>query len=226
MWRESIERDGFAVLARLLAQDEVARLVEDLEHAELRRSRAGARHVLANVAVSVLARGPRLLPLAQQVLGENAFPFRATLFDKSPVSNWLVVWHQDMALPLRERRDAPHWGPWSVKDGVVYAHAPAEVLQQVLALRVHLDDSRSQNGPLRVLPGTHTSGVLSDEAIHRLAERIAPLDCLVEKGGVVAMRPLIVHSSSKSQSELPRRVVHIEYAAASSLGHGLELAAA
>jgi hypothetical protein len=45
---------------------------------------------------------------------------RATLFDKSPTANWLVVWHQDTALPVQERREAPGWGPWSVKDGVIY----------------------------------------------------------------------------------------------------------
>jgi ectoine hydroxylase-related dioxygenase (phytanoyl-CoA dioxygenase family) len=99
--------------------------------------------------------------------GSGAFPYHATLFDKSPTSNWLVVWHQDTALPLRERKALAGWGPWSVKEGVNYAHAPASALRQVLALRVHLDDSTEHNGPLRVLPGTHTRGVLSDEEIER-----------------------------------------------------------
>jgi hypothetical protein len=49
--------------------------------------------------------------IARETLGKEAFPFRATLFDKSPTANWLVVWHQDTALPLQERRDAPLWGP-------------------------------------------------------------------------------------------------------------------
>jgi ectoine hydroxylase-related dioxygenase (phytanoyl-CoA dioxygenase family) len=97
--------------------------------------------------------------LAQESLGKSALPFRATLFDKSPSSNWLVIWHQDAALPIRERSDAPGWGPWSVKEGVVCAHAPASVLEQILAIRVHLDDSNQENGPLRVLPQTHTLGV-------------------------------------------------------------------
>src|SRR5437879_8193472 len=118
--------------------------------------------------VASMARGSRLLGIAQQILGSGAFPFRATLFDKSPTANWLVVWHQDTALPLRERRELPGWGPWSVKEGVIYAHAPAAPLEQVLALRVHLDDSTERNGPLRVLPGTHTLGVLTDDAIERL----------------------------------------------------------
>jgi len=70
-------------------------------------------------------------------------------------------------------------------------------LEQVLALRVHLDESSDRNGPLRVLPGTHLMGVLTDDAIEQLASQIAALDCVVTAGGVVAMRPLIVHASSK-----------------------------
>jgi len=65
-------------------------------------------------AVAAAARDTRLVEIARKTLGGEAFPFRATLFDKSPAANWLVVWHQDTALPLRERREAPGWGPWSV----------------------------------------------------------------------------------------------------------------
>jgi ectoine hydroxylase-related dioxygenase (phytanoyl-CoA dioxygenase family) len=109
---------------------------------------------------------------------------------------------------------------------VIYSHAPAGALEQVLALRLHLDDSVAENGPLRVLPGTHTLGVLSDEALHDLSTQIAAVDCPVPRGGILAMRPLVVHASSKSQSNAPRRVLHIEYAVSSAIADGLELAIA
>ena len=184
------------------------------------------RHAMRIPAVAKMARGAALLGIARAILGEGAFPFRATLFVKSTTANWLVVWHQDTALPLRERRELTGWGPWSVKDGVIYAHAPASALEQVVALRVHLDDSTSENGPLRVLPGTHTLGVLTDEEIHDLSLRGAEAECLVPRGGVLAMLPLIVHASSKAQNEKPRRVLHIEYARSSAASDGLELAIA
>jgi len=159
-------------------------------------------------------------------LGEAAFPFRATLFHKSSAANGLVVWHQDTALPIQEQHETPGWGPWSVKEGVIYAHACATALSQVLALRVHLDDSRADNGPLRVLPTTHNLGVLDDDTMPMLAAQIAPVDCLVARGGVLAMRPLLVHASSKSQAAAPRRVLHIEYAASAVLSEKLVLAVA
>jgi len=127
------------------------------------------------------------MELATNALGCEPVPFGATLFDKSPDANWLVAWHQDTALPFVERREVAGWGPWSKKAGVDYAHAPAAALSQVVALRVHLDDSLSHNGPLRVLPGTHTLGVLSDEQIRDAVRRIDGVACTVERGGVADM---------------------------------------
>jgi len=221
-----ISSEGFAVIPGVFPNGEISELLAVLERSGLPRSRAGMRHAMRNLNVAALARDSRLVELAQEVLGSGAIPFRATLFDKSPTSNWLVVWHQDTALPLRERREVPGWGPWSIKDGVNYAHAPASALEQILALRLHLDDSVAENGPLRVLSGTHTRGVLSDDDLHQLSTRIKPIDCLALRGGILAMRPLVVHASSKSQSNAPRRVLHIEYAASLSIAEGLELATA
>jgi ectoine hydroxylase-related dioxygenase (phytanoyl-CoA dioxygenase family) len=225
-WVELIEEQGFAVIPKVLDQKEVDRLLGELGRADLPRSRAGVRHAMKLPAVAEMAGSAMLLGIAQQILGSGAFPFRATLFDKSPTANWLVVWHQDTALPLKEKREALGWGPWSVKEGVNYAHAPASALEQVLALRVHLYESTVENGPLRVLPGTHALAVLTDEQIHDLSTKIAEVECLVGKGGVLAMRPLIVHASSKAQSEMPRRVLHVEYAGPGALSNGLELAIA
>jgi ectoine hydroxylase-related dioxygenase (phytanoyl-CoA dioxygenase family) len=226
MWRESVDKLGFAISPHGLTPLEVARLLEDCDYLMHRRSRAGVRHALGHAPIATVARDRRLLGVAQEILGGHAFPFRATLFDKSQHANWLVVWHQDTALPLRERRETQGWGPWSVKENVIYAHAPAGALCQVLALRIHLDDSTTHNGPLRVLPGTHKLGVLSDDEVHQLAEKMLAVDCLVSRGGVLAMSPLVIHSSSKSQAAMPRRVLHIEYAASPFVAEGLELAVA
>ena len=225
-WRKAVEQNGFAILPGLFSQEYLDRLLQEISELAPKRSRAGVRHALGLAPVARLARQPQMIHLAQEVLGPDAFPFRATLFDKSPRANWLVVWHQDTALPLRARIETPGWGPWSVKDGIPYAHAPTSALSKVLALRVHLDDSGAKNGPLRVLPGTHALGVQSDDSVDELAARIAPVDCVAAKGGVVAMRPLIIHASSKSHDEKPRRVLHIEYAAPDSIEQPLQLAVA
>jgi ectoine hydroxylase-related dioxygenase (phytanoyl-CoA dioxygenase family) len=214
---------GFTIIEAVLDRTEVAALARTLETSDLGRSRAGARHLMNHPGVSAVAVDPRMVAIAGGFLGDTAIPYKATLFDKSPAPNWLVAWHQDTALPLCERREIPEWGPWSTKAGVTYALAPAFALAQVVALRLHLDDSRPENGPLRVLPGTHALGLLTESDIARLTTEISAVVCTVPAGGVIAMRPLIVHASSKADSDLPRRVLHIEYARSLDFGDGLKL---
>jgi hypothetical protein len=217
---------GYWIEEGVLSEHECEEIVRRFDSDGLSRSRAGARHLMSQPAVAALANDERLLAIARSGLGGQPTPFRATLFEKSPRSNWLVVWHQDTALPLATHVDSPEWGPWSTKAGVLYAHAPAWALARVLALRVHLDACAADSGPLRVLPGTHRCGVMNDEQVFRMARARPSVDCLVGRGGVLAMRPLVVHSSSKSASLQPRRVLHLEYAASLDLFGGIRLAVA
>jgi ectoine hydroxylase-related dioxygenase (phytanoyl-CoA dioxygenase family) len=225
-WREALDLDGFAVVAEKLSPVELGRLLVELERSSLRGSRAGIRHALRDPAIARLAWEPRLIKCAREVLGGDAVPFSATVFDKSRAANWLVRWHQDRALPVRGRREAPGWSAWSVKDGIPYANAPADILSKILALRVHLDDSTDKNGPLRVLPGTHRLGVLGGDEIRGLAAERSAVQCVVAKGGILAMRPLVVHASSKLQGDIPRRVIHIEYSVRGSFDCFLDTAIA
>lgn len=188
----------------------------------MRRTRAGVRGVLARPSVGNLA--DALARLAESVFGGPAFPYRATLFDKSARANWLVAWHQDTALPIAARADAPGWGPWTTKAGVLHAIAPADALERIVALRIHLDDSTADNGPLRVVPGSHRGGVLTNEEIDLRVASGAAVTCVADRGDVLVMRPLLLHASSKAASAAPRRVLHVEYATERALPGGLQLA--
>lgn len=178
---------------------------------------------MSNPLIADLALDTRLLELAAEVLGTSAIPFRATLFEKSGETNWQVLWHQDRALPMTRRHDSDEWGPWTTKAGVLYALAPAWALKRVVALRVHLDASTLDNGPLRVIPNSHTSGILSPAATQRMMSTQAPETCVVDRGGILAMRPLLLHSSTRARRDEPRRVIHIEYAETLDFGPGLRL---
>jgi hypothetical protein len=215
---------GFSIEEAVFTRRDMQRVLAALADLPGPRTKAGARHLMCAPPIRDLASDRRLHDIATGFVGPMAVPFRATLFDKSSDANWLVVWHQDTALPLCRRIEDTAWGPWSVKAGVLYAHAPAAALENVVALRVSLDDSTMTNGPLRVLPNSHVDGVLSDAQIAAVAARTAPVDCLTPSGGVVAMRPLMVHSSSKSTDLQPRRVLHIEYASAIQVADDVELA--
>jgi len=217
------EDSGYLICDRVFVPGEIASLRQALTSVSVERTKAGARHVLRVPAVRAVAMDPRLTRIAGRCLGRPPIPFRATLFDKSSAANWLVAWHQDTALPICRRLERPGWGPWSTKAGVLYAHAPAAALEQIVAVRVSLDDSTATNGPLRVLPNTHRRGVLTDEQIATVAREVPAVDCVGVAGSVVAMRPLTIHASSKSMDGQPRRVLHLEYAATVNLDADVEL---
>ena len=204
-----IEQHGFAVVPRVLDADEQRELLATLGPA----SGAGRRGLLALPAVAELARSPRLLGVVRPHLPSEPFPVRAIYFDKSPETNWLVPWHQDLSLALRASAEVTGFGPWSTKDGIPHVQPPVEVLQQMLTVRLHFDDADESNGALRVLPGSHRLGRLSAQRIQQVRSERSDFLCSVSAGDALLMRPLLLHASSRSTSAQHRRVLHIEYAA-------------
>ena len=96
---------------------------------------------------------------------------------------------------------------------------PADIMSGILAIRLHLDESGLDNGPLRVIAGSHREGRLSAERIASW-EKENSVICSVPKGGALLMRPLL-HASSVCVVSKSRRVIHLEFAA-TDLPHGLE----
>jgi hypothetical protein len=152
--------------------------------------------------------------LAREVLGPLAQPIKLTIFDKTPGSNWKVPWHQDLTIAVQQRCDLRGYGPWSVKDGVLHVQPPENVLAQIVAVRLHLDETPPDNGALRVLTGTHRLGRLAHPEIRALRSRIPETVCAVPAGGAMLMSPLLLHALSASQRPTRRRVLHFEYSSA------------
>ncbi len=220
-WSQAIDRDGFAVVPDVVAPAVVAGLIAALDAKGPSRAtleRDGRTYAMRDLLREVpetrrLAGSAPLGRLVQDVLGPGSFVVRGLLFDKTPEANWPVPWHQDLTIAVKARIDAPGYGPWTVKGGVPHVRPPIAVLKTMLTLRVHLDDCDATQGPLRVLPGSHARGRLDAGEIRGWLDRIAPVTCLVPRGGVLLMRPLILHASSPATDPRHRRVVHLEYAA-------------
>jgi ectoine hydroxylase-related dioxygenase (phytanoyl-CoA dioxygenase family) len=136
---------------------------------------------------------------------------QCTLFEKSPQQNWLVPLHQDLSIAVAEQIEHPEIRGWSQKEGQLYAQPPAALLAQMLAVRLQLDSSGPDDGALRVVPGSHRYGRLRDAQTQALKAELGEVTCMVPQGGVMLMRPLLLHASSKLSSlnlTLNRRVLH------------------
>jgi ectoine hydroxylase-related dioxygenase (phytanoyl-CoA dioxygenase family) len=215
-----IDHDGFAIVDSVLDSGTVGSLLHELEQVERgagvsRREQVYAiRHLLQQVpAVQELANSPAVRFLVEPVLGPTAFAVQGIFFDKPAGSNWKVPWHQDRSIPVKGRVEIPGFGPWSVKAGVLHVQPPAQILEQMLIVRLHLDDCGEDNGPLRVIPGSHLSGKLDPTPIEHWRSRGEETVCIVAAGGALLMRPLLLHASSTARIPAHRRVIHLVYAA-------------
>lgn len=216
-FKDLLDNDGLAMVADVLQPETVEQLSAAIECAVKDREEPcghAMRHLLEVVpAVRQVAQGAAVRSLIESVLGPNAFVVRSIFFDKTPEANWKVAWHQDLTISVRQRIEAPGFTAWSVKDGAVHVQPPVEVLERMLALRLHIDDCGPANGPLRVIPGSHKSGRLTARQIAEWRQRQEPAICAVARGGALLMRPLLLHASSPAREPKHRRVMHLEFSA-------------
>ena len=212
------ERDGVATVRAVIAPIEADQLVADFTRWQADQpasAAAGIRNLLRELpAVGTVASHPGVRQLVGSVLGEAAFPVRALWFDKTAAVNWKVPWHQDLAIAVAERREVPGFTGWSLKDGVLHVHAPTEVLSAMVTVRLQLDDCGPDQGPLRILPGSHLHGRLGAAEISQWRQQVSETVCTGVKGDGVMMRPLLLHASSTATRPGHRRVLHLEFAAA------------
>jgi hypothetical protein len=216
---QEVAAKGFAIVEVVLAPNEVGDLLSGLERLPDSESmrKHGSIFAVRNLfdvfpEILALAQSPQVRHLVDAILGVNSFPVRGILFDKTPNANWKVPWHQDVTIAVHATVEAEGFGPWSMKAGVLHVQPPAHVLENMISLRLHLDNCDENNGALRVLPGSHLHGRIPEDRVAAIRAGATEYICEVGAGGALLMRPLLLHASSPSRLPQHRRVVHIDYA--------------
>ena len=151
-------QQGYELAPRIVDRREAAVVSKALERLNLRS--AGTRNLLELPWCRALVQRVKSRLAATGVLPPSHVAVQCTLFDKTPRRNWLVALHQDLSIPVRSRVDHPSLAAWSTKEGTHFVQPPAEVLEQLIAVRMHIDDCGISDGPLKVVPGSHRSGRL------------------------------------------------------------------
>ena len=159
--------------------------------------------------------------VAANVLGEDAKPVRAILFNKSAEANWSLAWHQDRTICVKEKRQAPGFGPWTVKGGMNHVAPPYELLSRMVTLRAHLDDIPASNAPLLIAPGSHRLGRIPVGEIAKVVRSCGIRSCTASAGDVWLYATPILHASEAASQPASRRVLQVDFAA-EALPHGLE----
>ena len=225
-----LERDGYCLLPGAVDQETVSHLISvcdatfanETDSVRARSSRGhvyAARNLIESIAeVSTVWQREPLLSFLRANLGDAFGLVRALFFDKPPDRTWNLPWHKDTAIAVEDNQTrSEHFSRPTIKAGVPHLIASDDILRQMLTLRIHLDEVTDENGPLRVIPESHTSSDGEGLGIDQAATIHAEL------GDVLAMRPLISHASGSSAegTRRNRRILHLEFAASSTLPDGV-----
>lgn len=144
-------------------------------------------------------------------LGPGARVVRALLMAKGEGQDWDIGWHRDTTFAVKSPKAVPGFESWVDKGPFWQVQAPLDLVAKVRSLRLHLDDSGPDTGPLLVKPGSHRG------------EEREPISLHARRGDAILMHPLLLHASERPRTLIPRRVLHLEWASF-DLPDGLEWA--
>ena len=147
--------------------------------------------------------------IINEIFGNDYFVVKSIYFDKPEKSNWYVSYHQDLTISVDKKLNLNGFGPWTTKQNQFAVQPPIDYLKNIFTIRIHLDDTDENNGALKVVPNSHSKEIYRPETIDWNVE--TEEICAVNKGGIMIMKPLILHGSNRTTNNQKRRVIHIEF---------------
>lgn len=209
--------NGFAIVDNIYKKEEVDKILQQINQtnsdketfrksADLFAIRQFLKEVPATVDTIFNA---NLKTVLTQVLGQNYFVVKSIYFDKPQTSNWYVSYHQDLTISVDKKISLSGFNFWTVKQKQFAVQPPLDILQNIVTVRIHLDDTDENNGALKVIPKSHAKGIYRTENTDWKTEN--EVSCNVSKGGIMLMKPLLLHSSGRTTNNRQRRVIHIEF---------------
>lgn len=209
--------NGFTIIDKIYSHEEIEHILAIIDQADqtketFRKSTElfAIRQFFKELPQTFhLVINDNLKTLIRQLFGDNYFVVKSIYFDKPETYNWHVPYHQDLTISVDKKEAIENFGPWTVKQNQFAVQPPIEIMEHIFTIRIHLDDTDENNGALRVIPTSHLKKIYRPETINWEIE--TETTCIVQKGGVMIMKPLILHSSSKTVNNKRRRVIHIEF---------------
>ncbi|MFK7982094.1 MAG: phytanoyl-CoA dioxygenase family protein [Saprospiraceae bacterium] len=206
---EKLDKQGFVTLPAVFSEKVIDTLLKLIKASKSTQNNFAIRQFFETVPeAKQVVFNTAFQAFLKQNIGENYFLIKAIYFDKPPAANWIVPWHQDLTITTNQKVLHAGYAKWRLKNGVHYVHPPIEILENIVTIRIHLDNCSLENGALSVIPGSHRNGI--DKKLDFTQEK--PVICEVEKGGLLLMKPLLFHASKRTTNNLNRRVIHLEFA--------------
>jgi ectoine hydroxylase-related dioxygenase (phytanoyl-CoA dioxygenase family) len=216
-YQNDLYNNGFAIIENVYNKHELSAITSVIDNAD--QSNATFRKTEDLFAIrQFLKEMPEVKPLIinnklkaliSSFLDDNYFIVKSIYFDKPEKSNWFVAWHQDLTIAVDRKTEILGYGPWTTKLNKFAVQPPVNLLQDNFTIRIHLDDTDKGNGALKVIPGSHLKNIYRVGNIDWQTE--SETYCNVKAGGIMIMRPLLMHASNRTITNKRRRVIHIEF---------------
>lgn len=214
---KDISEKGFAVVNNIFTEEEIVSLLQIISNTDA--SNPGFRSTKdlfairqffkeVPAAINIVFKH-KLVALIHELFGEDVFVVKSIYFDKPQLSNWFVAYHQDLTISVDKKTALHGYGPWTVKQKQFAVQPPLSILENNFTVRIHLDNTNEQNGALKVIAGSHLKGIYRPETIDWTKEK--ETFCSVEEGGIMFMKPLLLHASNRTTNHTSRKVLHIEF---------------
>ena len=215
--KNSLIENGFTVINNIFSDEEIKKISEVIQNIDtsketFRKSEDlfAIRQFLKEIPeVKDLIFNENLKIIIKEIFGENYFVVKSIYFDKPEKSNWYVAYHQDLTISVDKKVELENFGHWTTKHNQFAVQPPLDILENIFTIRIHLDDTDENNGALKVVPKSHAKGIYRQETIDWNVE--TENICNVNKGGIMIMKPLILHGSNRTTNGKKRRVIHIEF---------------
>ncbi len=215
--KENILSQGFAIIDNVYVEEEIIDLLVTISQADpsgptfrMSNDLFAIRQFFKEVPSSInKVFTQKLRDIISENFGDEYFVVKSIYFDKPENSNWFVSYHQDLTISVDKKLNIEGYGPWTTKHNQFAVQPPLSILQDNFTIRIHLDNTNQENGALKVVPTSHLKGIYRQETIDWSIE--TEKTCEVKKGGVMIMKPLLLHSSGRTTNSEKRRVLHIEF---------------
>ncbi len=215
--KECVLEKGFTTINNIFSEEEVKKISEVIENTDTSNSNFrksddlfAVRQFLKEIPeVKNLVFNDAIKTVISEIFGDRYVTVKSIYFDKPETSNWYVAYHQDLTISVDKKLELHGFGPWTTKKNQFAVQPPPAILENIYTIRIHLDDTDENNGALKVIPRSHAKGIYRPETIDWSTE--TEEICNVEKGGIMIMKPLILHGSNRTTDGRRRRVIHIEF---------------
>lgn len=210
---------GFFIKENYFTEEQIINIEKALDAVEVFDYSVGAGNLM-HVCEYLLT---LVIPDIHSLLPSNNYKIvKAFILDKTQESNWTMPWHQDLLITVQKQIETEGYTNWINYGNIPHVQPPLALLEQLITIRIHLDDCDQENGAMQVIAATHQRGKMNQPDIDAAVHREPTICCAVNRKGIMVYKPLLLHYSPYSQSRRPRRILQLEFAPVNNLATGLE----